>query len=287
MAETRKKSTSTKSKTKTKTVPAKKPATKPAGKSVTPKATKTVKKSPAKNAPAKKTTKTVKTSQATAKATTTTKSTSANSASAKASVKKHCRICKIIFAVIVAVAVVAVATWTIACIINKASDDTVKVENGKGEKVSLKYASPEGYNYRVLVPASFKELSAEENKNDYGTSDAPELVYADADDTVNIAFSAPNNSLTNDQIKEYLSAMKTILSTTMDVLETSTYETGDHTIGTIKLVSDFEDEEVYNQMAFFSYEGKLAIITFNCRAEARAEWEKVGDEIIKSINFTE
>ena len=263
MAETRKKSTTTK----TKTTPAKKPTTKPAGKSVAPKQTKTVK------APAK---------TVTTKKTTTTKATSAKPVAKK----KECNICKIIFAIIVAVAVVAAATWAIAYFVNKNSDETVMIENGKGDKVSLKYVSLDDYKYRVLVPTDFKKLSDEDIKADYGSENAPELVYSDADDTVNIAFSAPNNALANDQIKEYLSAMKTILSSGMKVLGSDTYEVDDHTIGVLKLVSDFDGVEVYNQMAFFSYENKLTIITFNCKGEARAEWEKVGDEIIKSINFT-
>lgn len=267
MAETRKKSTTT---TKTKTVPAKKPATKPAGKSVTPKQTKTVK------APAKTTTT----------KNTTVKTTKSTSASAKSAAKKKCNICKIIFAIIVAVAVVAVAVWAIACIVDKTSDKTITVENGNGDKVSMKYVSLEDYKYRVLVPADFKELSAEEIKKDYGTTEAPELVYSDNDNTVNIAFSAPNGTLADNQIKEYLDTMKTILSTGMDVISTNTYTADDHTIGVIKLVSELEGQKIYNQMAFFSYENKLTIITFNCKDGVRAEWEKVGDEIIKSINFT-
>lgn len=268
MAETRKKSTTTK----TKTVPAKKPATKPAGKSVAPKQTKAAK-APTKSTTAKK------------PATKSTKTTTTKTASAKPATKKECNICKVIFAIIVAIAVVAVATWAIICVVNK-SNDTVMVENGKGDKVSMKYVSLEDYKYRVLVPTDFKELSAEEIKADYGTTEAPELVYSDADNTVNIAFSAPNGTLANSQIKEYLNTMKTILSTGMNVLSSETYEVDDHTIGVIRLVSDFEGVEIYNQMAFFSYENKLTIITFNCKGGARTEWEKVGDEIIKSINFT-
>lgn len=272
MAETRKKSTTT---TKTKTVPAKKPATKPAGKSVAPKQTKTVK-AQATGTASKKTT---------AKATKTT-DTKSVSTTPRSTAKKQCNLCKVIFTVIVAVALVAVATWAIACVINKTANENITVENGNGDKVSMKYVSLEDYKYRVLVPSDFKELSADKIKEDYGTTEAPELVYANANDTVNIAFSAPNGTLADSQIKEYLDTMKTILSTGMDVISTNTYEADGHTISVIKLVSDFEGEKIYNQMAFFSYEDKLTIITFNCKGDARAEWEKVGDEIIKSINFT-
>ena len=241
MAETRKT-------TKPKTKPAKKPATKPASKpSVKPKEVKEV-----------KTTTTSKPS--TAKPATATGKTGAS---------------KGILIAIIVIAIIAVVAGVVVCVINGCmkNDETVMIENGKGDKVESKYVSLEGYKYRVLVPTSFKTLSAEEIAKDYGTSEAPELVYANEENTVNVAFSKPNNSLKNDEIEEYLNAMKTILGTSMDV------------IGILKIVSELEDEKIYNQMAFFSYDDKLAIVTFNCRDNVRNEWEKVGDSIIDSIKF--
>ncbi len=173
------------------------------------------------------------------------------------------------------------------CVVNGCMQDnaTVMIENGKGEEVESKYVSLEDYKYRVLVPTSFKTLSKEEIAKDYGTTDAPELVFANADNTVNVAFSKPNNALKNDEVEEYLKAMKTILSTSMDVISADMTEKDGHKIGILKLVSKLEDEKIYNQMAFFSYDDKLAIVTFNCRDNIRGEWEKVGSAIIDSIKF--
>lgn len=252
MAETRKT-------TKAKTKPAKKPATKPATKpSVKPKETKTVQTTTTKPS-------TVKTSAAAPK----------NSAS------------KGILIAIIAVAIIAVVAGVVTCVITGCANknETVMIENGKGEQVESKYASLEGYKYRVLIPTNFKTLTAEEIAKDYGTSEAPELVYANADNTVNVAFSKPNNSLKNDEVKEYLDAMKTILGTSMDVISAETVEKDGHTVGILKVVSELDDEKIYNEMAFFSYEDKLAIVTFNCRDKVRSEWEKVGNSIIDSLKF--
>lgn len=249
MAETRK---TTKSKTK----PAKKPATKPATKpSVKPKETKTV-------------------------STTTTKP------STTAATPKHSASKGILIAII-AVAIIAVVAGVVTCVVSGCmnKDETVMIENGKGEQVESKYVSLEGYKYRILVPTSFKTLTAEEIAKDYGTNDAPELVYANEENTVNIAFSKPNNSLKNDEVKEYLDAMKTILNTSMEVISAEAVEKDGHTIGVLKVVSELDDEKIYNEMAFFSYEDKLAIVTFNCRDKVRSEWEKVGNSIIDSIKF--
>lgn len=252
MAETRKT-------TKAKTKPAKKPATKPATKpSVKPKETKTVQ-------------------------TTTTKSSTAK---APATTPKH-GASKGILIAIIAVAIIAVVAGVVTCVVTSCinKNETVMIENGKGEQVESKYASLEGYEYRVLVPTSFKTLTAEEIAKDYGTSEAPELVYANEDNTVNIAFSKPNNSLKNDEVKEYLDAMKTILNTSMDVISAETVEKDGHTVGILKVISELDDEKIYNEMAFFSYEDKLAIVTFNCRDKVRSEWEKVGNSIIDSLKF--
>lgn len=252
MAETRKT-------TKAKTKPAKKPAIKPTSKpSVKPKETKTVQ-------------------------TTTAKPTAAKAPVAD---QKH-SVSKGLLIAIIAIAIIAVVAGVVTCVISGCmnKNETVMIENGKGDKVESKYASLEGYKYRVLVPTSFKTLTAEEIAKDYGTSEAPELVYANEENTVNVAFSKPNNSLKNDEVKEYLDAMKTILNTSMDVISAESVEKDGHTVGVLKVVSELDDEKIYNEMAFFSYEDKLAIVTFNCRDKVRTEWEKVGNSIIDSLKF--
>lgn len=261
MAETRKT-------TKPKTKPAKKPSTKPATKpSAKPKQVKEVKTTTTKT-PAKTTTKP-----------STTKAASATAPKTSAS--------KGILIAIIAVAIIAVVAGVVACVINGCTkqDEIVMVENGKGDKVETKYVSLDDYKYKVLVPTNFKQLTAEEIAEDYGTTEAPELVYSNEDNTVNVAFSKPNNNLKNDEIKEYLDAMKTILGTSTDVISADLVEKDGHNIGVLTLVSKLDNEKIYNRMAFFSYEDKLAIITFNCRDKVRSEWEKVGTSIIDSIKF--
>lgn len=252
MAETRKT-------TKPKTKPAKKPATKPATKpSVKPKEVKEVK--------------------------TTTKSSTAKTTSATA---HKSGASKGILITIIIIAIIAVVAGVVVCVINGCTknDETVMIENGKGDEIESKYVSLEGYKYRVLVPTNFKQLTAEEIAEGYGTTEAPELVFSNDDNTVNVAFSKPNNALKNDEIKEYLDAMKTILGTSMEVISADMVEKDGHNVGVLKVMSELDDEKIYNEMAFFSYDDKLAIITFNCRDDIREEWEKVGNSIIDSIKF--
>lgn len=262
MAETRKttsKTAKTKTTKSTKTVPAKKPATKPTGKSVKPKTISTKAK--------------------------TTATTRTNSAKPK-TVKKEKNGAKTIMIILIVVAALAVVAGVAACIINKCiNSDIVMIENGDGKEIEAKRVGLEGYNYTIAVPTDFKALTEEEIKKDYGTSEAPDAAYANSENTVNIVFSKPENNLTNDQIEEYLKAMKLILSTSMDVIDTDFYQVNDHNVGVLRVTATTDGQKVYNQMAFFSYDDKLAIVSFNCKDEVRGEWEKAGENIIKTLEI--
>ena len=252
MAEAKKSTKTTSTKTKSKTVPAKKPTAKPAGKSVKPKATKTVKTN---TAPAKVTAKPAKASAG-----------------------------KVVFSIIIAVLVVAVATMAIACVICK-FNDTVMVENGAHKEVATKYVKFNDGAYRMLIPTSLKRVDDEEVKKTYDDDGTLEAVYANDDNTVSIAISKPNAELSNDQISTYLDTMKSIFTVSGKVIDSKLTTTDDHNLGSLKLTLNADGVTTYNQLAFFSYDGKLVVMTFSCHDNLREEWEPVSDKIVESIDF--
>ncbi len=205
---------------------------------------------------------------------------------------------KIIIGIIVAAVIIAGAIFCIVQLTHKDNDDTKKeddkaetaqvLENGQGKKLDAKYVSLDGYNYKLLVPSSFETMSAEKVAEDYGTTEAPDLVMTNKDNTVNLALSKPENALSNDQIEEYLKAMKQIFEAAeAKDIKTNLYEVNNHKVGEIEMVTDYTDEDIYNHMVFFSYDGKLAVISFNCLDSMRGEWGKVGEDIIKSLVFNQ
>lgn len=159
------------------------------------------------------------------------------------------------------------------------------IDNGKGEEIKAQRVGLENYDYTIAIPTDFEKLSDEKIKETYGTTEAPELAYANPDDTVQIVFSAPNNTLKDEQIAEYLNAMKLILSTSMEVLDSNAYEVDGHNVATLKVLSENDGEKIYNQMLFFSYDDKLAIISFNCKDSVRGDWETAGDNILKTLKI--
>ncbi len=201
---------------------------------------------------------------------------------------------KIIIGIIVAAVIIAGAIF---CIIqltnkkdegNKVEDDKTEtaqtLENGKGSKLEAKYISLDGYNYKILAPSDFTEMSADQIAEDYGTSEAPDLVMTNKDNTVNLALSKPENALSDSQISDYLDAIEEVFDTAgAKKIKTHLTEINGHKVGEIKMVTDYTDEDIFNHMVFFSYDGKLAVISFNCLDDMRSEWGKVGEEMMKSL----
>ena len=247
-----------------------------------------------KTASSNKAAKTTKTSKATKTTKTTTKPTvkapetktvasKPATTTVKAQPAKKGNLAKIVLWIISLLAIAAVVTAVVVCFINK-NDNSAYVETSKGEKIETAYVGFNDDKFRVKIPVGYKTLTDAEIKSKYG-SEAPSVVYTNDNDTVNIAISTTENSLSNDQIEEYLKAMKSILGLGGDLLGDDYYKVGDHNVATIQLDTKSNEGNYYNNMMFFSVDGKLAIVTFNCTSDLKEEYEPVGKFIIKSLAF--
>lgn len=162
--------------------------------------------------------------------------------------------------------------------------DSLSVENGKGEEVKTEYYHLDDKKFFIKVPTDFHALTSAEINKKY-SEEVPDTVFSNSDNSVNIAISAGDVTVTNDQIKEYLDVMKELLESSSDIIDSSYYEVNNHNIATIKVATSGKDGEFYNHMMFFSYDDKLVVISFNCELSERATWEKVSDFIVKSLYF--
>lgn len=245
--------------TKTKTKPAKKPATKPAGASVKPKQTKTVK-------------------------TTTSRTTKTNSKSEKS----PCRACEIFFGIIMIVLALAIATGAIFHMFFGIDRDTVNVSTGTGGNIATKFVNIPDYKISVLVPTSFKELSAEESKPLYN-SESIKVAYANDAKTAVVSFSQSGDKFTNEEVEKFINTIRTAVNAAgAKDIQTNFYTVDNHNIGTIKFINGGENIAYpYRYMAVFSEDNKATIVAFECKEELREEWEVVGDAIIKSLTFHE
>lgn len=256
--------------------------------------TKTVKKTTAKPASTNKTTAkaatktTTKTTKPAPKTTVSKKPatrTASNTKSKNVTVPKNNKkgAHKILFIIIIVVAVLAVATGIVGFAICKycANNGTVMIEDGKGEKIEAKYTSINGSNYHIAIPTDFKDSASET------PIEGMEAVYVpnnDQQSTV-ITVSKAVDGFTNDQVKEYTEAMATINALGATVLDSKTYEAGNHTVGVLALEEKSDNSRIYSRMAIFSDDDKLVIVSFSCHNDTCDSWEKVGKTIIDDIRF--
>lgn len=259
--------TTAKSKT-TKTKSAQKPATKPAGTSVKPKQTKTV-----------------KTTKAASKSTTTNAKTTKTHTKNRAS-----EIFFGIIMIVLALAIIAgVATY---CILGSQKNNTVMVETGKGNHVSTTMTELPNSKASILIPNDFKKLNDDELKELKTSNDAEDanikVAYANADKSVIIYMSESSDETSNDEIKQGITELAKIFKATgIKDITTNVKEVGNHNVGTVKFSGLKQAAYPYQYIALFSDNNKAVSIAFGCSADATAEWTKVGDAIIDSLNFRE
>lgn len=161
---------------------------------------------------------------------------------------------------------------------------TIKTESGI--EIETEYYSFNNSKFYLKIPKSFKQLDYETIAKKYN-GNVPNIVFSNEETTINVAVSLTDNEMSNTQIKSYKEAMENLLKNNSEIITSDLYEVSGHNIGKIKLISNAQDTSIYNNMIFFSYNGKLVIATFNCTTELQKEWQSVGDFIIDSLFFKE
>lgn len=183
-------------------------------------------------------------------------------------------------------ALVIIGIVALAGSMNKNGKNNMTVETGTGEKIETQYLGFDDYKFQLKIPKAFHALTEAEIKQKYN-NDVPSVVYADQDNSVNIAISITDKDTDNDKIETYLSTTKNLLSMAgSKILDSKVTKQGNHNIGTLQFVTDSPEGKYYNYIAFFSQDGKLASISFNVKDMDREEWLPVADFVINSLDFT-
>lgn len=164
--------------------------------------------------------------------------------------------------------------------------ETLTIRTEKGIEIETEYYGFDNNNFYLKIPKSFKQLDYETITTKYN-GNVPNIVFSNDETTINVVVSLTDNEISNTQIKSYKETMEKLLKNNSKIIISDLYEVNKHNIGKIKLISNAQDTSIYNNMIFFSYNGKLIIATFNCTTELQKEWQSVGDFIIDSLFFKE
>lgn len=189
----------------------------------------------------------------------------------------------IIVWIITIVAAIAVITAVCIYVCNR-NQPTISIEDG--QTVKAKYVSPKDADYRLLIPTEFEALSDDAIKEEFGDDTTPEFVYQSKDKNANLTIARSEEKIANDQIEGYLNALKLAFSATAKNVTTDYYTVSDHNIGVVSFEATSDGEDTYSKVAVFSENGKLTLINFNCTKATKDQWQKTGEAIIKSLEFT-
>lgn len=158
------------------------------------------------------------------------------------------------------------------------------VETKDGTLIQTEYTAVDDNKFYVKVPTYFHKMTDEEIQTKYPT-DGPSIVFSNDETTINVAFKLTDDKMANNEIEDFQNTMVNVLKESGEIITTDYYGVDNHNVGTIKVLTHASDTDIYNHMMFFSYEGKLVVITFNCTADLQDNYEVVGDFIIESLFF--
>ena len=172
--------------------------------------------------------------------------------------------------------------------INKEEDKKQEEVEEKEDKIEVNGVEINFKTYRVdssfflNVPDTFTMLDEATLKSKYNYNNRPELVFMSESDTEHVFVSTTNEDMTDDGLEAYLNNRVAGL-TGMTVIDSGVYQKYDKTFA--RLVAT--DANTYYNMRFFTLDNKLVTVEFNCSVNTYEEWEKVANEVMDSLCFSE
>ena len=193
---------------------------------------------------------------------------------------------EIIFGVLGIVLLVCLAFF-VASYINKVNQDKINMEKkekaffieDKEVKFKTFYVDK---SFFINVPNNMKPLNSDMLKQKYNYNDRPELVFESSDDLAHIFISTTDVSMTDERLSDYLENRVSAL-TNMAILKKNTYNKYKKVFANLVC----SDSNIYYNYLFFTINDKLVTVEFNIAYNKLNDYEKVIEEVMKSICFLE
>ncbi|MBO5375367.1 MAG: hypothetical protein J6A52_00780 [Bacilli bacterium] len=166
---------------------------------------------------------------------------------------------------------------------NKGRRDVFDIEISDDVIIKTKYCEFDNGNFSIKIPINFKTMSDKVREVKYSHDKSPSIVYTNEDASINIAVNLTDEKI--DNIKDYTNLVRNVFDPIYKDVEVNIFDYENHQIGEVKLISPADDTYIYNHMIFFTVDGNLKIITFNCTFDLMDDWKKVGEFIMDSLVF--
>lgn len=138
----------------------------------------------------------------------------------------------------------------------------------------------------MWLPVDFKHLDEEIVCQKYPGENRPDIIYTSEDTTVNVCFSYQQPIMADGRIKEFCDGMEQAvrnLFTDESILDRKPLQMDEIEAECLAFETPAADAQIYNRMIFMSLEGRLLIVTCNCLAYYRDDWEELFEQMIASI----
>lgn len=140
----------------------------------------------------------------------------------------------------------------------------------------------------ILVPKGFKDMPADMVSRKYPSANRPNVIFTDADGTVNVAFNHTTNRATQAQIetlKESLMASFKRAYPSAKWKGSGVTVINGRKVGYCELITPAADQNVYNLLFFSDLDGRLLLCTFNCVEKKLSEWQEPAQQIMRSLTL--
>lgn len=138
----------------------------------------------------------------------------------------------------------------------------------------------------VLIPEQFNVLDDEIINRKYPIDQIPNIVYANDNGTINIAFKQYDYPMSQKKIadfhKNYVASFNKI-NTASTFISDSLYTIDKQRIGVLEVITPAIDTKIYNFIFYTDVQGELLVCTFNCMQHERKKWKDATRVILKSL----
>jgi hypothetical protein len=141
---------------------------------------------------------------------------------------------------------------------------------------------------RMLLPQTFKPMSAEMARKKYPSEHRPGVIYTTSNARINIAVNHTLNPLPEEDLPEFKKAMIQMLRRTQKLTKwygDNEFSLGGKPVATCEFLTPVLNASLYNLILFASLADRALMCTFNCTDEELDDWKPIALAMMKSIQF--
>ena len=154
------------------------------------------------------------------------------------------------------------------------------VTTESGQKIQTEYSTINKGKFFIKVPTQFVEMSKEDMQAIY-QDDTLDKVYTSEDKLVNIIMNVTDKDIKDEDISSFRAEEVNNIEKSYSFNKSEIREIDNHNVASI----EYQDDTNYYHRLYFTYEGKLAIVSFICSLDIINEWHPVDTFIMDSLYF--